>query len=91
MCDAHKHTHTHFSLLNGINTYGLYVDVTIYELIYWIYRLIDFSSGSGMNLLDIKTRCWSEVCLEATAPGLGKLLGAPQPSTTVLVRGPQAG
>ncbi|CAL8294596.1 unnamed protein product [Lota lota] len=48
------------------------------------YAAIDFSDGSGMNLLDIRTRCWSEVCLATTAPGLEKLLGAPQPSTAVL-------
>lgn len=39
-----------------------------------------------MNLLDIRTRNWSEICLEATAPHLDQLLGAPLPSTAVLVR-----
>lgn len=42
--------------------------------------------GSGMNLLDITTRNWSEICLEATAPHLDQVLGAPVPSTSVLVR-----
>lgn len=46
--------------------------------------LID-CSGSGMNLLDIRTRNWSEICLQATAPHLDQLLGAPLPSTSVLV------
>lgn len=39
-----------------------------------------------MNLLDIRTRKWSPVCLEATAPHLDQLLGHPLPSTSVLVR-----
>lgn len=39
-----------------------------------------------MNLLDIWTRSWSEICLEATAPHLDRLLGAPLPSASVLVR-----
>ncbi|XP_076577627.1 xylulose kinase isoform X1 [Chaetodon auriga] len=48
------------------------------------YAAIDCSDGSGMNLLDIRTRNWSEICLEATAPHLDRLLGAPVPSTSVL-------
>lgn len=48
------------------------------------YAAIDFSDGSGMNLLDIRTRSWSEICLKATAPQLDELLGAPVASSSVL-------
>ncbi|XP_056868606.1 xylulose kinase isoform X1 [Takifugu flavidus] len=50
------------------------------------YAAVDFSDGSGMNLLDIRSRAWSQVCLDATAPHLDRLLGEPQPSTSVLGR-----
>ncbi|CAG05334.1 unnamed protein product, partial [Tetraodon nigroviridis] len=50
------------------------------------YAAVDYSDASGMNLLDIRTRNWSQVCLEATAPHLDRLLGPPLPSTSVLGR-----
>lgn len=43
-------------------------------------------AGSGMNLLDIRTRSWSQVCLDTSAPHLDRLLGEPLPSASVLVR-----
>ncbi|KAM9333835.1 xylulose kinase isoform 2-T2 [Pholidichthys leucotaenia] len=48
------------------------------------YASIDFSDGSGMNLLDIRTRTWSKICLEATGPDLEQRLGEPVPSMSVL-------
>ncbi|KAH8247205.1 hypothetical protein KR038_000170 [Drosophila bunnanda] len=38
---------------------------------------IDFSDGSGMNLLDIREKNWSKACLNACAPDLDERLGQP--------------
>lgn len=48
------------------------------------YAPIDFSDGSGMNLLDLSVRDWSDLCLNACAPGLRPLLAEPVPSSAVL-------
>uniref|UniRef100_A0A8C3U1K0 Xylulose kinase n=1 Tax=Catharus ustulatus TaxID=91951 RepID=A0A8C3U1K0_CATUS len=48
------------------------------------YAPIDYSDGSGMNLLQIWEKTWSKSCLDACAPGLEERLGCPVPSHSVL-------
>nr|CAI5863420.1 unnamed protein product [Callosobruchus analis] len=41
---------------------------------------IDISDGSGMNLLDIRTKRWNQTLLDACGPNLDEKLGQPVPS-----------
>lgn len=51
------------------------------------YAAIDASDGSGMNLMDLRRRLWSEPACANTAPGLRSKLG-PQPVEPWTVLGP---
>jgi xylulokinase len=47
---------------------------------------LEWSDGSGMNLLDIRGKAWSPAALAATAPDLAAKLGEPVPSHKVVGR-----
>lgn len=45
---------------------------------------IDYADGSGMNLLDIHTKTWSQTCLNVCAPDLEQRLGTPVPTNSII-------
>ncbi|XP_044738718.1 xylulose kinase-like isoform X2 [Chrysoperla carnea] len=45
---------------------------------------IDYADGSGMNLLDIRTKDWHQPCLDVCGENLREKLGKPVPSYTNL-------
>ena len=45
---------------------------------------IDHADGSGMNLMDLRTRSWSQTAMSATAPDLAAKLPTLVPSSAVL-------
>jgi len=45
---------------------------------------IDHADASGMNLLDIMTREWSQICLDGCADGVREKLGEPVPTSSVI-------
>lgn len=50
------------------------------------YVSIDASDGSGMNLMDLRSKNWDRKAIDATAPGLEQKLGRIVPSHTVAGR-----
>lgn len=48
------------------------------------YASIDYSDGSGMNILNIKSFKWDEIILNEIAPGLKEKLGEPVPSDSLV-------
>ncbi|ELT90820.1 hypothetical protein CAPTEDRAFT_218878 [Capitella teleta] len=48
------------------------------------YAPIDESDGSGMNILNIRTRRWDLKCLDACAPNLKEKLGEVVPSSKIV-------